>query len=65
MKAFPVKPTYANHQFSSDGEAAFDEAWQPHSAPETHALFALAWLTYDLIQKGKFIDEDSGMGTGN
>ena len=60
VKAFPIKPTYANHQFSSDGEAAFDEAWQPHATRETHALFALAWRTYDLIQKGKFVDEDSG-----
>lgn len=59
VKAFPTKPTYRPHDFESDGKAAFDEAWRPHATPETHALFALAWLTFDLIQRGQFLDQDT------
>lgn len=59
VKAFPTKPSYGKHDFESDGKAAFDEAWRPHATPETHALFALAWLTFDLIQRGEFLDQDT------
>ena len=43
------------------GKVAFEQAWdqRPAGVSESHALYATAWLAYDEIKTGQFLDQDA------